>query len=238
MATHLARPSLADQPWLRDFLDAKGFRRTAPATFDNGRATLRFTGTDLLATPAGGGKPRRSELRNASPEGIRAVLEAFLSIPSFKSAAEIQRREDRRQAAQAALAVLTDAIAQHSDTHSGVHLRRFLWSLYNGHHALNLWRLKDVLDSRHNAAVVEVFTAWMQGHVTEDALRHALTSSGEMDRWDTVTLGPKDRERLDDALSAVTDLLITVPPGHPSVELTRAHGLLDQVVDCLETARK
>ena len=103
---------------------------------------------------------------------------------------------------------------------------------------MNLWRLKDVLDHRHNAAVVEVLTAWMQGHVSENALRHALTVSGEMDRWDAATLGPKDRERLDDALNAVTDLLNTVPPGRPILELTRANGLLRQVVDCLRTARK
>ncbi|MBN9689231.1 MAG: hypothetical protein J0M24_03245 [Verrucomicrobia bacterium] len=238
MAADLARPPFVDQPWLRDFLEAKGFRRTAPDAFGNGRATLRFTGTNLLAIPAGGGKAWRSELNEAPPEAIRNVLEALLSTPSFQSAAELQRREDRRQAAEASLAVLTDAIAQHPDTHRGVHLRRFLWSLYNGHHALNLWRLKDVLDHRHNAAVVEVFTAWMQGHVSEDALRHALTVSGEMDRWEAATLGPKDRERLDDALNAVTDLLNTVPPGRPILELTRANGLLRQVVDCLRTAKK
>lgn len=238
MAADLARPSLIDQPWLRDFLEAKGFRRTAPDSFGNGRATLRFTGTNLLAIPAGGGKAWRSELNDAPPDAIRNVLETLLSTPSFQSAAELQRREDRRQAAEASLAVLTDSIAQHPDTHSGVHLRRFLWSLYNGHHALNLWRMKDVLDNHHNAAVVEVFTAWMQGHVSEDALRHALTVSGEMDRWDSITLGAKDRERLDDALSAVTDLLKAVPPGRPVLELTRANGLLRQVVDCLRTAKK
>jgi len=78
----------------------------------------------------------------------------------------------------------------------------------------------------------------MQGHVSEEALRHALTASGEMDRWDAVTLGAKDRERLDDAQSAVTELLNTVPPGRPILELTRANGLLRQVVDCLRTAEK
>ena len=86
--------------------------------------------------------------------------------------------------------------------------------------------------------MVEVFTAWMQGHVTEDALRHALTDSGERDRWDAVTLGAKGRERLDDAMSAVTELLNTVPPGRPILELTRANGLLRQAVDCLRTAKK
>ena len=78
----------------------------------------------------------------------------------------------------------------------------------------------------------------MQVHVSEDALRRALTVSGEMDRWDAVTPGPKDRERLNDALNAVTDLLNTIPPGRPILELTRANGLLRQVADCLRTARK
>jgi hypothetical protein len=98
--------------------------------------------------------------------------------------------------------------------------------------------MKDVLDSGHNAAVVEVFTAWMQGHVLEDALRHAPTVSGEMDRWDSVTPGAKDRERFDDALSTVANLLNTVPPGRPILEPTRTKGLLRHVGDCLRTAKK
>lgn len=53
-----------------------------------------------------------------------------------------------------------------------------------------------------------------------------------------MTLGSKGRERIDDALSAVTDLLNTVPPGRRILELTRANGLLRQVVDCLRTAKK
>lgn len=84
----------------------------------------------------------------------------------------------------------------------------------------------------------KVFTAWTQGQVSEDALRHALTASAKMDRWDAVTLGAKDRQRLDDALSAVTDLLNTVPPGRPSLELSRANGLLRQVVDLTRQAEQ
>ncbi len=51
-------------------------------------------------------------------------------------------------------------------------------------------------------------------------------------------LRAKDREGIDDALCAVTDLLNTVPPGRPILELTRANGLLRQVADCLRMARK
>ena len=38
----------------------------------------------------------------------------------------------------------------------------------------------------HNPDVVEIFTAWMQGHVSEDALRHALTDPGERSRCDAL----------------------------------------------------
>jgi hypothetical protein len=86
--------------------------------------------------------------------------------------------------------------------------------------------------------VVEAFTAWMQAHVSEDALRRVLTNSGGMDRWDAVTLEPKDRERLGDALTAVTDILNAVPPGRRILELTRAKGPLRQVMDLLRQAGK
>jgi len=78
----------------------------------------------------------------------------------------------------------------------------------------------------------------MQGYISEDTLRHALIVSGQMDREDTVTMEARDCGRLDDALSAVTEFLKTVPPGCPILELTRANGLLRQVVDCLRTAKK
>jgi hypothetical protein len=73
---------------------------------------------------------------------------------------------------------------------------------------------------RHNNdATVPVFTAWMPGNVSKDALNRALIVIAEIDRRDAVTMGAKDCERLDDALSAVSDLLNTVPPGRPIPEL-------------------
>lgn len=44
---------------------------------------------------------------------------------------------------------------------------------------LNLWQLKNVLDSQNNAAVVEAFVAWMEGFVSEGTLREALIAAGE-----------------------------------------------------------
>jgi hypothetical protein len=62
--------------------------------------------------------------------------------------------------------------------------------------------------------------------------------SGEMDRWDTVRLHAPEMKRLVEAFDAVTDLLNSTPPGEPVPQLTRANGLLRQVMDLLRQAGK
>jgi hypothetical protein len=59
-----------------------------------------------------------------------------------------------------------------------------------------------------------------------------------MDRWDTVRLRAPDQKRLVEAFDAVTDLLNTTPPGAPVPHLTRANGLLRQVMDLLRQPGK
>ncbi len=98
--------------------------------------------------------------------------------------------------------------------------------------------MKDVLNPHQNAQVTEVFTAWMQGFVPEATIRSALFESGEMDRWDTIRLRALEQKRLVDAFDAVTDVLNTAPPGAPVSHLTRAIGLLRQVMDLLQQAAK
>lgn len=231
-------PILLDQPWFKGFLEARGFQRTSPDSFSNGRATLHLDRTTLHATSHDGSKTWRSDLAAAQPDTIRLLLGTILASPSFVSHAEIDRRATRQRAAEESLQNIATSIREHPDTHSGQHLRRFVWSIWNGHHALNLWRMKDVLDRQHNAWVSEVFTAWMQGFVSDTAIRTALFDSGEMDRWDTVRLRAPDQKRLVEAFDAVTDLLNSTPPSTSNRELTRANGLLRQVIDVLREARK
>jgi hypothetical protein len=76
--------------------------------------------------------------------------------------------------------------------------------------------MKDVLDSRYREAVREVFTAWMDGCLGEDAIREAPFASGEMGRWETVRLRAPEQRRVAYALDAVTDL-ITPPRRAPGV---------------------
>ncbi len=238
MAPEIARPPLAEQPWFADFLADRGFQRSAPGAFTNGRATVRVDGSVLHAIPGDGSKQWRSELREAPPGAIRQLLTLVLAAPSFLSQSELDQRAARQRTAEEALKNIATSIRESPDTHSGQHLRRFVWSIWNGHHALNLWRMKDVLDSNNRTAVREVFTAWFDGHIGEEALREALIASGEMDRWDTVRLRAPEQRRVADAIDAVTDLINTTPPGAPSRELTRANGLLRQVLDLLQGAKK
>ncbi len=207
---------------------SRGFERTAPTSFTNGRATVRLDGSVLLAIPGDGTKAWRTELKDAQAETICYLLTTVLAAPSFLSQTELDLRVSHQRTAEEALQNLAASIRDTPDSHSGQHLRRFVWSIFNGNHAINPWRMKDVLDPQQNAQVTEVFTAWMQGFVPEATIRSALLDSGEMDRWDTVRLRAPEQKRLVEAFDAVTDILNTTPPGPPVPHLTRANGLLRQ----------
>lgn len=63
----------------------------------------------------------------------------------------MDQRAARERALGQSLANIAASILEGPETHSGQQLRRFLWSLFNGHHVLNLWTLKGVLDSERGA---------------------------------------------------------------------------------------
>lgn len=236
MAPEIARPTLSEQPWFTEFLEARGFRKTAPATFGNGRATIVVTGNLLEAIPGDGSRPWRSKLREPSPDSIRAMLSVVLDAPSFQSQTEFDRRDALRTSAEQALHLITNTIRESPDSHSGLQLRQFVWSLFNSHHVVNLWNLKDVLDSRHNAAVTQILSAWMQGALSDNALRHALKVSGEMDRWDASSIRDSDCERLVNVNMAVNQILSSIPPGSLSTRLTQASAVLRIVLDDAQKA--
>lgn len=234
--TEFARSPLADQPWFTEFLAEHGFQRRAADRFTNGRATIRLEGSVLYAIPGDGSKAWRTELNGTAPEAARQLLTVVLAAPSFLAPAALEQRVQRQRAAGEALQNIAASIREHPDTHSGQHLRRFLWSLFNGHHDLNLWRLKGVLDGPHNGWVTEAFTAWMQGHVSEDSLRHALEHSGEMERWDTVRPGLPEQRRLAELSATVTELLHATAPGRAMTHLSHANALLGELADALRQA--
>jgi hypothetical protein len=226
MMPNLQPRPLATETWLTEFLADHGFHPTSPDSFSNGRATLRFDRGQLLALPAEGSRGWRSDLTAAEPETVRQLLTHLLAATGFQSQAQLDQRAAREHTLAQALTNLAASIREGPETHSGQQLRRFLWSLYNGHHVLNLWSLKGVLDSQRAEWVGEVFTGWLQGFVSEDALRQALTAAGELERWDTVTLTRPQEDRITAVGRELESLLKAVPPGQPHTELRRVHGLL------------
>ena len=83
---------------------------------------------------------------------------------------------------QGALDVITDYLQSGWSTGGGRRLRQFVWSLWNGHHLINLCDLSSGLDSRLSDAVIVTFRAAMLGSLKEDAMRTLLKNSGEFAR--------------------------------------------------------
>ena len=92
------------------------------------------------------------------------------------------------------------------DTGGGVQLRRFLWSLYNQHHLVNLWTLVSRLDGERSALVSEVLNAALVGNLKEDDIKRALLVAGEMTRWDETQPTSDTQRRLEEAESMVASL--------------------------------
>ena len=103
MAPEIARPPLAEQTWFVDFLQERGFDRCAPATFTNGRATVRVEGSVLFAIPGDGSKQWRSELNEAPPGAIRQLLSVVLAAPSFLSQIDLDHKAETQRTTEAAL---------------------------------------------------------------------------------------------------------------------------------------
>ncbi len=173
-----------NRDWLPRWLAERGFHSTGPGTFSNGRAQFQMVGNQLTALPGDGTVAWREDIARADTAHLQFLLQNLVNAPGFQSQIQIDRQVARREHAAAALHLVTTTITESPDSHAGVHLRRFLWSMYNGPHAMSLWRLRDNLGPRHQGAVTLLFAAWTQGTLPDDTLRQALTDCGEMDRWD------------------------------------------------------
>ena len=96
---------------------------------------------------------------------MKAIVERRNSIPADEL--------------QAALDTLTDALTHHWSTGGGTRVRRFIWSLWNEWHMVNLFDLCAGLDYQLGNAVIVVLHAQMIGALTEDHKRGVLKKSGD-----------------------------------------------------------
>jgi hypothetical protein len=178
MALLTVQTLLADHPALRICLLNRGFERTSPSEYSNGRATVRFEGTKVVATPLDGSRAWRTDIGSVPPEAVVGALDAILATPPFRSNSARDEIAEQVHCAKIALDRIVDVIRESPESSSGRELRSFLWSLFNQHHDINLWRLKDVLASQRIEWITEVFSAWMLGNLPDEALRRAIAESG------------------------------------------------------------
>ena len=219
MELQTSKPRLAAQNWFIAFLATKGFQPTLPDTFSNGKATIQVRGNRLIADPGNGDKRWESAVVDAGETAITLVVGQLLKLPSFRTEGDRAREQAERQHLEQALDGIAASIKEGPDTGGGVQLRRFLWSLYNQHHLVNLWRMTASLDSQHAAWASQVFAGALTGLLKEDDLKQALTASGEMRRWDSERPGTDALRKLEDAEHLVSGLAQATLPSRSHTEI-------------------
>ena len=130
---------------------------------------------------------------------------------------------------QVALAQIADCIRDSPDTGGGVQLRRFLWSLYNQHHVVNLWTMVSRLDHERSVLVSEVLSAALVGNLQESDIQRALFAAGEMKRWDETLPDTEALRRLEEVESILGVLVRSVPPSQAHTDLVSLLGRSENV---------
>lgn len=212
--------------WLEPFLAQHGYWPENDLTYTNGRARIEIRDSMIFAHPGDGTKSWQTRIQPEYPTAITATLSQLLKLPGFLSQTEITRLEARREQADCALHYIGTEIALHPEDEQGIQLRRLLWSMYNAHHPLSLWTLKEVLKPRQQAAAALLLIAWLQGHASEESLKETLKDCGEMDRWDWAELSMESQRRLNAALAEISHIVGSIPPGPTSPEIARLLVLL------------
>jgi hypothetical protein len=169
--------SLASQAWFVEFLGRKGFRCTAPASFSNGRASVRVEKTELIGYAGTGDTTWTCQLRRANRANIERFLEQTLSKEPFWSEEQLARERIKNQGLQRALAGISALLREKPESRAASELRRFLTSLQTGRDTTNLASLAAALDSNQAGWVAELFAAVFVGQVKPDDIACALADA-------------------------------------------------------------
>jgi hypothetical protein len=146
------------ETWFVELLAGKGFVKAAGNTFSNGKALIRVDGTHFSADPGGEDTTYKMDFRNADRQTVTFMVGQILNMHAFLTEEELAQERAEKKSEDRALAGIALTIKEGPDTGGGMQLRRFLWSLYNMHHLVNLWRLTAELDHERSGWVAEVFS--------------------------------------------------------------------------------
>lgn len=139
---------------------------------------------------------------------------------------------------QQAITEIALLIRDSPDTSGGVQLRRFLWSLYNMHHLVNLWDLASRVGGELAEPVSEIIRAALAGELRESDVKQGLLLAGEMERWDATAPGGEAMECMDDAEQSLISAVRRIPPCKEHTELVRTLGALSRLRFDLRAADK
>ena len=130
---------------------------------------------------------------------------------------------------QQAIAEIALLIRDSPDTSGGVQLWRFLWSLYNMHHVVNLWDLASRVGGQLAEPVSEIIRAALAGELRETDVKQGLALSGEMEWWDATAPNGDALECMDDAERLLISAVRRIPPCQEHTELVRTLGALTRL---------
>lgn len=146
----------------------------------------------------------------------------------FIGGVELQRKPESSRFEQA-IAEIAMLIRESPDTSGGVQLRRFLWSLYNMHHTVNLWDFASRVGSELAEPVSEIIRAALAGELREDDVKKGLLLAGEMERWDSTKPNREVCECIEDAERSLISAVRRLPPCQEHTELVRMAKILSEV---------
>lgn len=139
---------------------------------------------------------------------------------------------------QLAITEIALLIRESPDTSGGVQLRRFLWSLYNMHHLVNLWDLASRVGGELAEPVSEIIRAALAGELCESDVKHGLVLAGEMERWDAVAPSGDLLEIVEDAERSLISAVRRIPPCQEHTELVRMLGAVSRMRSDVRAAHK
>ncbi len=143
------------------------------------------------------------ELHEPAEEGEQTALD---ELSRHMSAIKARRDALSDDELRSALDTITDALRHHWSTGGGTRVRRFIWSLWNDWHLVNLFDLCAGLDHILGDAVIVIFRAQMVGALTEEHKRRVLQDSGEFARWEEARREtPEEEDVLYPPISLGTD---------------------------------
>jgi hypothetical protein len=194
-------------------------------------------GSVVTADPGNGQKTWSTDFKGAERASVKAVLDQILKMRPFLTDHDLAQERKEQERLERALTGIAQTIKDGPDTGGGLQLRRFLWSLYNGHHLVNLWRMTCALDATRGAWLAEVCRGAFVGVLKEDDIKRALLVAGEMQRWDDTTLSDEHERDTADALDKVESALRSLPPCRPHTDLNQAREFLMQAKAALKKAK-